>query len=60
MREFKIIDSALSAKQLQLRLKDIELEQYGENLTPDYIYTAMRRLPRFANMEVSLSISNNN
>lgn len=57
LREFKVIDSAESAQKLQLRLKGTELEQYGEAFTPEYVYEVIRRLPRFAHMRVSLSLS---
>lgn len=49
--EYKIIDSALSVEKLRLRLKDGELEQYGQPLTPDFVYDAMKRLPRFVSMQ---------
>ncbi|CAI6336908.1 unnamed protein product [Periconia digitata] len=51
MRDFKVIDSASSAEKLRLRLKDTELEQYGEPLTPEYVYDVIKRLPRFDNMK---------
>lgn len=50
MREFKVIDSAASAEQLRRRLKSEELEQYGEQFTPEFVYDAIRKLPRFASM----------
>lgn len=52
MREYKVIDSAKTVEQLRMRLKDNELEQYGEKFTPDFVYDVMRRLPRFVNMQV--------
>ena len=54
MREYKVIDSANSVEQLRLRLKDGELEQYGEAFTPDFVYDVIKRLPRFVTMRVSL------
>ncbi|KAF2790390.1 cysteine proteinase [Melanomma pulvis-pyrius CBS 109.77] len=51
MRDFKTIDSAVSAEKLRLRLKDKELEQYGDPLTPEYVYDVIKRLPRFDNMK---------
>lgn len=51
MRDFKVIDSAVSAEKLRLRLKDNELEQYGDPLTPEYVYEVIKRLPRFNNMK---------
>lgn len=53
-REFNVIDSAVSVEKLRMRLKDNELEKYGEQFTPDYIYEVIRRLPRFSTMEVSI------
>ncbi|EGO60229.1 hypothetical protein NEUTE1DRAFT_119446 [Neurospora tetrasperma FGSC 2508] len=50
MREFKVIDSAVSIDQLKRRLKSEELEQYGEAFTPEFVYDAIRKLPRFASM----------
>jgi ubiquitin carboxyl-terminal hydrolase 10 len=51
LRDFKVIDSASSVEQLRLRLKTEELEQFGDPLTPDYVYETIRRLPRFDNMK---------
>ncbi|KAI1495554.1 hypothetical protein F5X99DRAFT_403173 [Biscogniauxia marginata] len=50
MREYKVIDSAVSVDQLRRRLKSEELEQYGEPFTPEFVYDAIRKLPRFASM----------
>jgi ubiquitin carboxyl-terminal hydrolase 10 len=33
MRDFKLIDSATTIEQLRLRLKDNELERYGDSIT---------------------------
>lgn len=52
MREFTVIDSAKSVDQLKMRLKEGELEQYGDAFTPDFVYDVMRRLPRFVTMQV--------
>ena len=52
MREFRVIDSAVSVEQLRMRLKDNELEQYGEAFIPDFVYEVIRRLPRFSTMRV--------
>lgn len=52
MREFPVIDSAVSVDQLRMRLKDSELEQYGEAFIPEFVYEVIRRLPRFATMRV--------
>lgn len=53
MREFPVIDSAVSIEQLRMRLRDNELEQYGEAFTPEFVYEVIRRLPRFSSMRVS-------
>ncbi|KAI9788765.1 MAG: hypothetical protein M1816_006546 [Peltula sp. TS41687] len=50
LREFKVIDSAPSPEQLKRRLKENELEQYGEAFIPDFVYDVIRRLPRFSSM----------
>jgi len=52
MRDFPVIDSAESQEKLRLRLKQAELEQYGDPLTPEYVYDVIKRLPRFDNMKV--------
>ena len=54
-REFNVIDSAASVEQLRRRLNSEELEQYGEPFTPEFVYDAIRTLPRFASMRVSYS-----
>ena len=52
MKEFKVIDSADTVEKLRLRLKDGELEQYGDPFIPEYVYDVIKRLPRFASMRV--------
>lgn len=52
LREYKVIQSAATVDQLQKKLKSEELEQYGDSLTPGFVYDAVKRLPRFASMEV--------
>ena len=54
MREYKVIDSAPSVE-FKRRLKEGELEQYGEAFTPDFVYDVIKRLPRFVTMRVSPS-----
>lgn len=51
LRDFRLIDSAENVDQLRLRLKGNELEQYGDPLTPEYVYDVIKRLPRFDNMK---------
>lgn len=53
IREFPVIDSAVSVEKLRMRLKSNELEQFGEAFIPDFVYEVIRRLPRFASMRVS-------
>ena len=50
MREFPAIDSADSYERLRLRLKPEELELYGDPFAPEYVYQAIRELPRFRDM----------
>lgn len=50
MREFSVIDAAASVDHLRMRLKDNELEQYGEAFIPEFVYEVIRRLPRFSSM----------
>ena len=52
MREFHVIDAASTIDQLRMRLKDNELEQYGEAFIPEFVYEVIRRLPRFSSMRV--------
>jgi ubiquitin carboxyl-terminal hydrolase 10 len=53
MKEFPVIDSAVSVEQLRLRLKENELEQYGDAFRPDHVYDVMKVLQRFVSMQVS-------
>jgi ubiquitin carboxyl-terminal hydrolase 10 len=57
MREFNVIDSAVSMDQLRMRLKANELEQYSESFTPDFVYDVINKLPKFSSLRVSPSIS---
>lgn len=52
MREFKVLASSESANGLRLSLKQEQLEQYGDPVTPEYVYDVIRRLPRFVGMRV--------
>ncbi|KAH0565738.1 hypothetical protein GP486_000861 [Trichoglossum hirsutum] len=51
MREFPVIDSAVSVEQLKMRLKDNDLERFGEAFIPEYVYNAIRHLPRFSSLQ---------
>ena len=53
MHEYHVIDSAESVDKLRLRLRQEELEQYGEAFIPEFVYEVIRRLPRFSSMRVS-------
>lgn len=53
MREFKVLTSAESLDVLRKVLKQEQLEQYGDPVTPEYVYDAIRKLPRFQSMRVS-------
>jgi ubiquitin carboxyl-terminal hydrolase 10 len=53
MKEFRVIDTADSSDGLRRSLKDTLLEQYGDQLTPEYVYDAIKLNPRFSNMRVS-------
>ena len=57
MQEFSVIDSATSAEQLRLRLKENELEQYGDPILSEYVYEVINRLPRFSSMRVGANPS---
>jgi ubiquitin carboxyl-terminal hydrolase 10 len=50
MREFKVLATGESAENLRKVLKQEQLEQYGDPITPDYVYEAIRSLPRFQGM----------
>ncbi|KAK1058206.1 hypothetical protein LTR74_013581 [Friedmanniomyces endolithicus] len=50
MREFKVLLSAESMNALRRMLKPEIVEQYGEPVTPEYVYDAIRNLPRFQGM----------
>ncbi|EKD20930.1 putative ubiquitin carboxyl-terminal hydrolase 10 [Drepanopeziza brunnea f. sp. 'multigermtubi' MB_m1] len=50
LQEFPVIDSAKSVEQLKMRLKEGDLEQYGDPFTPDFVYNVINRLPRFSSM----------
>ena len=52
-QEFPTIDAAVSTEQLRMRLKDNELEEYGEAFIPEFVYEVIRRLPRFSSMKAS-------
>ena len=57
MKEYRVIDAAKSVEQLRLRLKQEELEQYGEPFIPEYVYQVTRQLPLFRDMRVSITPS---
>ena len=53
MREFKVLASADSVAALRASLTQQQLEQYGESVTPQYVYDAIAKLERFNGMRVS-------
>ncbi|KAL9614095.1 MAG: hypothetical protein Q9167_001380 [Letrouitia subvulpina] len=40
----------MTVEKLRMRLKDSEIEQYGDAFIPEFVYEVIRRLPRFASM----------
>lgn len=50
MHEFKVHKSAKSVEQLRSSLRGEDLEKFGEPFTPEFVYEAIRQLPRFASM----------
>jgi hypothetical protein len=55
MREYPVIDSAVSVEKLRMRLKQGELEDYGEAFVPEFVYDVTKHLPRFSAMRVGYS-----
>lgn len=56
MREFDVIDSAMSVEQLRMRLKEKDFEKFGDPFIPEFVYEVIKRLPRFSSMRVSLRV----
>lgn len=52
MHEFKSLKNAPSMEKLRASLKPEEIDRYGEPFTPEFVYEAIRQLPRFASMRV--------
>jgi len=50
LQEYNVLDSAASAEQLRLRLKPEDYEKYGDSFAPEYVYAAIKQLPRFREM----------
>lgn len=50
LQEYNVLDSAPSAEQLRLRLKADDYEKYGDSFAPEYVYSAIKQLPRFKEM----------
>ncbi|KAF4900705.1 putative ubiquitin carboxyl-terminal hydrolase 3 [Colletotrichum viniferum] len=50
MREFRVIDSTDSVEKLRKKLKNEQLEQYGDSFIPEFVYKAIQPLPAFASM----------
>lgn len=53
MREFKVLANADSVDMLRKSLTQQQLEQYGDSVTPQYVYDAIAKLERFNSMRVS-------
>lgn len=49
-QEFTVSKSASSVNQLRQLLKPEDLEKFGEPFIPEFVYEAIRQLPRFASM----------
>ncbi|KAF9880740.1 ubiquitin carboxyl-terminal hydrolase [Colletotrichum karsti] len=50
MREFRVIESTDSVDKLRKKLKNEQLEQYGDSFIPEFVYKAIQPLPAFASM----------
>ncbi|KIX09053.1 uncharacterized protein Z518_00131 [Rhinocladiella mackenziei CBS 650.93] len=50
VQEYPAICSATSVEQLRLRLKPEDYENYGDSFIPEYVYSAIKDLPRFREM----------
>jgi ubiquitin carboxyl-terminal hydrolase 10 len=50
VREYPVISAASSVEQLRLRLKPEDYENFGDSLIPEYVYAAIKDLPRFREM----------
>ena len=53
MKEFRVLVSAESVEHLRMLLGQQQFEQYGEPVTPEYVYDAIKKLDRFNSMRVS-------
>lgn len=51
MHEYRVLKSASSVDQLRRSLKGEDLEKFGEPFTPEFVYEAIRKLPRFSGMQ---------
>lgn len=50
MRDLPVLSTAQNAELLRRTLKPEQLEKYGDPITPEYIYDAIKHLPRFQSM----------
>lgn len=57
LQEFKVLASASSSEQLHKSLKTQIFERYGDPFTPEFVYEAIRQLPRFASMRVCIVLN---
>ncbi|KAK6384677.1 hypothetical protein LTS17_002240 [Exophiala oligosperma] len=50
VQEYPVICSAKNVEQLRLQLKPDDYENYGDSFIPEYVYSAIKDLPRFREM----------
>ncbi|KAI1624383.1 ubiquitin thiolesterase [Exophiala viscosa] len=50
VQEYPVICSAKNIDQLRLQLKPEDYENYGDSFIPEYVYSAIKDLPRFREM----------
>jgi ubiquitin carboxyl-terminal hydrolase 10 len=53
LREYNVLATASSVEELRKKLSKPQLEQYGDAFIPEFVYSVIRRLPRFSSMRVS-------
>ncbi|KAK5382231.1 hypothetical protein LTS13_002895 [Exophiala xenobiotica] len=50
VQEYPVICAAKNVEQLRLQLKPDDYESYGDSFIPEYVYSAIKDLPRFREM----------
>lgn len=53
IKEFRVLATAESTDALRMQLSQQQLEQYGDPVTPEYVYDAIKKSDRFNSMRVS-------